>query len=53
MAKPTKGKVGSLNTTTKHNSNNEKVTSIGHSRNTRFSSKNDKRNKKSYRGQGK
>lgn len=29
-----------------------KVTSIGHSPFTRFSSKNDKRNKKPYRGQG-
>jgi hypothetical protein len=29
-----------------------KVTSIGHSPFTRFNSKNDKRNKKPYRGQG-
>ncbi len=30
----------------------QKKTSIGHSRNTRFTSKNDKRHKKLYRGQG-
>lgn len=30
----------------------KKVTSIGHSAFTRYSSKNDKRNKKLYRGQG-
>jgi hypothetical protein len=29
-----------------------KKTTIGHSRNTRLKSKNDKRNRKAYRGQG-
>lgn len=30
----------------------KKVTAIGHSTRTRYNSKNDKRNKKRYRGQG-
>jgi hypothetical protein len=34
------------------NNSNKKRTSIGHSTSTRYVSKNDRRNKKTYRGQG-
>ena len=52
MAAPKKS--GGLSSTTKHKKDRvPKKTSIGHSKNTRFKSKNDKRHKKLYRGQGK
>lgn len=52
MAAPKKS--GGISTTTKkHKDSLPKKTTIGHSKNTRFKSKNDKRHKKLYRGQGK
>jgi hypothetical protein len=48
-----KGSSNSLTASTKKSKPKPKTTSIGHSKNTRFRSKNDKRIKKHYRGQGK
>lgn len=56
MAAPKKGgsgKVGLSSTTKLRKDRQPKKTTIGHSRNTRLKSKNDKRHKKLYRGQGK
>lgn len=43
----------SLSVSVKRSKPKPKTTTIGHSKNTRFKSKNDKRIKKRYRGQGK
>ncbi len=50
MAAPKKS--GNTNTTKLNKARVPKKTTIGNSRNTHFKSKNDKRNKKYYRGQG-
>lgn len=55
MAAPKKGgsKSSGLSTTKLRKERVPKKTTIGHSRNTRLKSKNDKMHKKLYRGQGK
>jgi hypothetical protein len=50
MAAPKKS--GTTNTTKLKKTRVPKKTTIGHSKNTRLKSKNDKRQKKLYRGQG-
>lgn len=46
------GKGGEVSASAKVHQSVMKKTSIGHSANTRYNSKNDKRTKKVYRGQG-
>lgn len=53
MAKPKAGTSGAGNAYKPSMDRQKKKTSIGHSKNTRLKSKNDKRHKKLYRGQGK